>query len=97
MNEDGTIEGLSLAGWRTIRFLRLDRDRLNEFRREKIYKIRTLWEWRHVSEMATNLRNELRYPSDLPKLNRRQPNSRRENIANCHFERRRRGELPETY
>jgi hypothetical protein len=97
VNSDGTIEGLSVSGWRTIRFLRLDRDKLNEFRREKIYKIRTLWEWRHVPEMAANLKNELRYPSDVPRLNRRQSNSRRENISISHYERHRRGELPETY
>ena len=47
--------------------------------------------------MAANLRNELRYPSDLPKLNRRQPNSRRKSINKSHYEQRRRGELPETY
>jgi hypothetical protein len=39
--------------------------------------------------------NELRYPSDLPKLNRRQANFRRPNIAMSHFERNRRGELAE--
>jgi len=97
VNEDGTIEGLSSAGWRVIRFLRLDRDKLTEFRRAKIFKIKTLWEWRHEPDMAANLRNELRYPSDLPKLNRRQANSRRPSIAMSHFERNRRGELAEIY
>jgi hypothetical protein len=97
VNGDGTIEGLSVAGWRMIRFLRLDRDKLNKFRREKIYKTRTLWEWRHVPDMAANLKNELRYPSDLPRLNRRQPDSRRQNINVSHYERHRRGELRETY
>ncbi len=60
-------------------------------------KIRTLWEWRHVPDMAANLKNELRYPLDLPRLNRRQPNSRRQNINMSHSERHHRGELPETY
>jgi hypothetical protein len=32
VNEDGTIEGLSIAGWRMIRFLRLDRDKLSTSR-----------------------------------------------------------------
>lgn len=97
VNGDGTIEGLSAAGWRMIRFLRLDNCKLTRFRREKIRKIRTLWKWRHVPEMAEILKNELRYPSDLPKLSRRQPNTLRANIDYSHSERHRRGELSETY
>jgi hypothetical protein len=97
VNEDGTIEGLSTAGWRVIRFLRLDRDKLTEFRRTKIFKIKTFWELQHEPDMEANLKDELRYPSHLPKLNRRQANSRRSNIAMSHFERKLRGDLAEIY
>ena len=97
VNGDGTIEGLTHAGRRTIKFLRLDRDELNLFRLNKIRKILTLWEWRHVSDIAVDLRNELRYPTSLPRLNSRQENRRRAGMVDSHHAKNLRGELLETY
>ncbi len=99
VHEDGTIEGLTRDGKRMIRFLRLDHPKLNEFRRQKLFKIRTLWAKRDDADLAAILRDELRYPTDLPDLARCDPerNTREEGISHSHYERKKRGELDEVY
>lgn len=98
--DDGTIEGLSRDGKRVIRFLRLDHPDMTEARRRKIFKIRVLWERRHEPDLAQILREELRYPEDLPDLSPLEPedNTKKDGVYHCYFERRRRSELvPDTY
>ena len=99
VHDDGTIEGLTRDGKRVIKFLRLDHPDMNEARRQRIFKVRALWARRDDPQLAVILRNELRYPSDLPDLASLDPakNTRNGGLRHCHFERRRRGELPETY
>jgi hypothetical protein len=99
VHDDGTIEGLTRDGKRVIRFLRLDHPDMNEARRRKIFEIRALWARRHEPDLAEILRGILGYPTDLPDLARREPDrtSRDDGVHLCHFERRRRGELPSTY
>jgi hypothetical protein len=99
VHEDGTIEGLTRDGKRVIRFLRLDHPDMNEARRRKIFEIRALWTRRHEADLAAVLRDELKYPSELPDLSRLEPekNTKEDGIYHSHFERRKRGELPETY
>lgn len=99
VRDDGTIEGLTRDGKRMIRFLRLDHPKLNEFRRQRIFKIQALSSKRDDAELALILRDELRYPTDLPDLDSMTPvrNTRPDGVHQCFFERRRRGELEETY
>jgi hypothetical protein len=54
---------------------------------------------RDHADLAAILRDELRYPTDLPDLARCAPerNTQEEGIFHSHFGRKKRGELNETY
>jgi hypothetical protein len=83
-----------------IRLLHLDDPEMNRFRGRLIRLIRHLWNDREKKEVAASLYGELMgYPNDLPNLSMLRPrdNARPEGIRYSHFERRKRGELPEVY
>lgn len=93
--DDGTIEGDTPDARRLIRVLGLDDPEFTEFR--------LLWigivalAARHDTDL---LRRVLGFPADLPDLGALKPpdgNARPEGVAASHFERRVRGELPDTY
>ena len=93
--EDGAIEGDTPEARRLIRVLGLDDAEYTEFR--------CLWigivalAARHDQELFRRL---MGYPADLPDLGVLKPpggNTRPGGIAASHFERRARGELPDTY
>ena len=91
----GRLVGLTDATRRLIAEMRLNHPRLVHFRRL----------WLEVVAMANRFAPELYrqlmgYPDDLPNLGRLRPpqgNKRTDGIANSCYERRKRGELPETY
>jgi hypothetical protein len=96
---DGTVRALSRSGEALIDVCALNRPDLVAFRRD----LRTLLELlaqRRGKEAARLRQRYLGYPDDLPDLASLRPpggNSRPNGIAECAFERRRRGELPEAY
>jgi hypothetical protein len=99
VSSDGTIRGLTPAGEDLIRVCRLDRPNLAAFRSLVLDTLALLGRKRqdHARDL---LRRYLGYPVNLPDLAALRPpegNSRPEGIADCIFERRRRGELSETY
>jgi hypothetical protein len=78
-----------------IDLLGLNRPRLREFRELWIRIVRLAA--RHEPDLFRRL---LAYPPELPDLSNLRPpqgNARPEGIAQSHGERRRRGELPDTY
>jgi hypothetical protein len=96
---DGTIRGLTPAGEDLIRISRLDRPNLTAFRRLLLDTLALLRRKRD-QEAGDLLRRYLGYPANLPNLAALRPpdgNTRQEGIANCGFERRRRGELADVY
>ncbi len=99
VRDDGTIEALTKPGKRMMRIPQLDDEEMNRYRAHMLRLIRHLWDSRE-NEGALSLYQELMgYPSDLPNLGVLRPggNSRPEGIQHSHYERRRRGELPEVY
>jgi hypothetical protein len=96
---DGTLRGLTRQGEVLIDVCALNRPDLVSFRRDMRMLIALLAERR--GETAQQLRKRfLGYPDDLPDLARLRPpggNWRSEGLAISYFERRRRGELPDTY
>jgi hypothetical protein len=99
VSSDGTICGLTPAGEDLIRICRLDRPNLTAYRRLVLDTLALLRRKRE-SEAAELLRRYLGYPANLPDLAVLRPpdgNSRPEGIADCGFERRRRGELADAY
>jgi hypothetical protein len=100
VRSDGTIHGLTQAGEKMIRVLRLDRDDLTEFRRRYL---------RMEEAAAKNPRSDLArefkasifsFPQDLPDLCAARPpggNSKPEGANTCYRELRNSGTLPETY
>jgi hypothetical protein len=96
---DGTIRALTLRGQALIDVCALNRPRLVAFRRDLRALLALLAGCR--GEAAVRLRQRyLGYPDDLPDLASLRPpggNTRPEGIASCCFERRRRGELLDTY
>ncbi|MBO0858913.1 MAG: hypothetical protein J2P21_10660 [Chloracidobacterium sp.] len=84
---DGVAKSLTAEGAQFIEICRLNRSALVDFRRR-------------VAQAKDVLRDLLAFPADLPDLAALRPpegNARPEGIAECCFERRRRGELPEVY
>lgn len=86
---DGTITAKNCAGRRLVKVLRLDSPDLIELRRKMIL----------LGQDPNHSRSFLCYPLDLPDLRRRKPkvNTKPNGAENCHFARRERGELEETY
>jgi hypothetical protein len=96
---DGSIHGLTPAGEDLIRTCRLDRPNLTAFRRLVLDTL-ALLRRKRGPEAADLLRRYLGYPANLPDLAALRPpggNSRPEGIADCAYERRRRGQLTEAY
>jgi hypothetical protein len=96
---DGTIRGLTPAGEDLIRICRLDRPNLTAYRRLVLDTLALLRRKRQPG--ATDLlRRYLGYPANLPDLAALRPpdgNARPGGVADCAFERRRRGELLDVY
>jgi len=96
---DGTIRVLTPHGAFLVKACRLDRPKLTEFRRGILEVFHDL-RGRQGEVPAELLRRFFGFPLNLPDLSRLKPpagNSRTSGLANSHFARRRRGELPETY
>ena len=96
---DGTVEAITETGQRCKSVCGINRPLLVEARRRMRQLLRELSEMRTRAANSL-LRDLLSYPRELPVLSRLHPpggNSRPEGIAASHYERRKRGELPETY
>lgn len=99
VNEDGTIAVLTREGRELVQICALDRPKLITIR-GKMIKL-----WRLLMAAEGNNARALQssffgYPENLPCLSSLHPpagNSKQDGVANCHFERRQRGELPELY
>ena len=95
INPDGSVEGRTDDAKRLIKILGLDSNAYNTWR---LIWIRNI-------ELAEQYDREqyqrlMGFPDDLPDLSRLRPpsgNSRTEGINDSYYEKRRRGELPETY
>jgi hypothetical protein len=93
---DGAIRGLSLVGLDLIKICQLDRPKLTEYRRRMISLSRALAS-RQIDEAVELRLKYFGYPDNLPRLSTLRPpngNSRLAGIADSHYERRKRGELP---
>ncbi|MBL8205243.1 MAG: hypothetical protein JNM09_13495 [Blastocatellia bacterium] len=95
VRSDGTIQALNVEGELLIEFLRLDDDDHIRFRRLIIDTVQSL---RKTGQTETLLL-WLGYPQDLPDLSKLKPtgNTKPEGVAQSHYARRMRGELPEMY
>jgi hypothetical protein len=95
VSEDGGIDAATPAARKLVEVLGLNRPRLREFRElwVRIIRLAAL----HDPSLFQRL---MGYPADLPDLAPLRPpqgNTRPEGIAQSHFARRQRGELPDTY
>jgi hypothetical protein len=95
VSDDGTIRAITPQANKLIELLGLNRPRQREFRELwiRIVRLAAL----HDPQL---FRRVLGYPADLPNLSRLRPpqgNGRPEGIAQSHFARRQRGELPDSY
>jgi hypothetical protein len=97
VQENGNVEGLTPAGVEMIARLGLNHPRLREFRCRMLALLRRIQRTKRGQQ--ADMRRWFGYPDDLPDLDSRTPegNDRPEGIAQSHFERQKRGELPETY
>jgi hypothetical protein len=98
VREGGDLEGLTLAGVEMIARLGLNHPRLREFRHRMLGLLQRIQ--RTTGGEQADLRRWFGYPDDLPDLASLRPpegNHRPGGLAQSHFERRKRGELPETY
>lgn len=96
---DGTIRSQSETGNTLVNLCRLNRPLLVEGR-QRILNLLTVLRTSGRPEAVDALRDLLGYPTDLPNLPTLRPpdgNTRPDGIANCFFEIRKRGELPEVY
>lgn len=99
VRDDGTIQALTSWGQTLIETCALDRPALVAFRRDVLTLI-ALLEKRRGADVARLRKRYLGYPDDLPDVAALRPlegNSRSAGIAASHFERHRRGELPDTF
>jgi hypothetical protein len=82
-----------------IKICQLDRPKLTEYRRRMISLSRALAS-RQIDEAVELRLKYFGYPDNLPRLSTLRPpngNSRLAGIADSHYERRKRGELPKLY
>jgi hypothetical protein len=96
---DGTLRSLTTDGDRLIAICRLNRPALVNARRRIADLIATLRD-SHGEKAAALLRLYLGFPENLPLLSRLKPprgNARPQGIMNSYYEKRQRGELPDTY
>ena len=97
--DNGLVTGLTAAGSDLIVRCHLNRPRLVEFRQRTLRTVAYL-KSQTGDEASALLREVLRFPTDLPDLRILKPpqgNTRPDGIAESCYERRQRGELPETY
>ncbi len=94
----GEVKWLTTKGQKIVRKLRLNDAVRTEFRRWLIALHRSSAE-KPGGDTASLISQLMGYPSELPDLSRLAPpsNSNPEGIAMSHFERRKRGELRDTY
>lgn len=101
--EDGAVEGLTPEGRAHVRVLGLDDPALTEFRGRLLALVR---QYESDVRLAADpdaqrlLRRWTGFPDDLPDLAALHPpggNSQPAAVRDCHYERRKRGELPESY
>ena len=92
---DGTIESRNQTGELLIDLLRLDDAPVTNYRRRWLETWRALISSGHLATYA----EWMKYPDELPDLRAKKPpsNHRPEGLSRSAFERRERGELPETY
>ena len=96
---DGSVQTLSETGEELVELCRLNRPLLVAARR-RILNLIAVLRTSDQPEAVEVLRDLLAYPSDLPNLSALRPpsgNERPAGIADCFFEMRRRGALPEVY
>ncbi len=99
VNEDGTIEAMTPEAVEHVQVLGLDDSILTKFRRKMIRLMKRL-EALPDERSKAELREWFGFPDDLPNLavlRPRRGNTRPEGVAQCYYERRRAGELPELY
>jgi hypothetical protein len=98
--EDGRVEGLFPESRELIRLLRLNSTPALGIRRQVLRILRLKDKYPDDEDIRDSFVAMFGYPDDLPDLARLRPpggNSRPDGIAASHFERRTRGELPDTY
>jgi hypothetical protein len=98
VREDGEVEGLTQEGVEMLAKLGLNHPRLREFRSRMLGLLQRIR--RTTRGQQADLRRWFGYPDDLPDLASLGPpegNDRPEGIAQSHFQRQQRGELPATY
>jgi hypothetical protein len=99
VGSDGLVQALTPAGADLIEVCRLNRPLLVNARRMIMEILEILAA--SMSDKARRLRHHyLAFPENLPDLSSLQPpggNERPQGIAESYFERRRRGQLPESY
>ncbi len=98
MGDSGEVGWLTTEGQKIVRGLKLnDPDRVR-FRRVMNRFVQCAVRVPD-GQLAQELRDLMGYPGDLPDLSQLRPpnNSKPEGIAMSHFERRKRGELPDLY
>ncbi len=96
---DGTVRGITALGWQTIEICRLNRAALVQARRRMRQLLQEL-DASGTEEAKSLLREYLSFPTNLPVLSQLHPpsgNARPNGIVASHHERRKRGELPQTY
>jgi hypothetical protein len=100
VSEDGHIHGLSPEANDLIDLIHLDEDPALTVRRTVLRLLRIKRRMPNDPDVHQLFLDYFGFPTDLPDLSRRQPpdgNSRPDGVENCHFERYKRGELPEVY
>ncbi len=98
VDPDGTIHSMNEDGRVLLRLLRLDRQELTTWRR-RFLELARLVEAEPISDLARRVRELFGYPSDMPDLRSARPprNDRSGSADGCHFARRERGQIAETY
>ncbi len=99
VRSDGTVDATTERGSDLVELCRLNRPLLVAARRPVLALIAVL-QASNDPKAADALRDLLSFPVDLPDLAAMRPpggNLRQDRIADCFFELRRRGELPEAY
>jgi hypothetical protein len=96
---DGVVEHFTRTGAQLIRRLNLNRDLLQQLRRDMLWMIERATA-NPNGDLAVYLRSLMAYPVDLPDLDALRPpdgNTRPDGVRDSCFARRERGELPATY
>lgn len=99
VNEDGTIQALTQEAVEHMQVLGLDDPDLTRYRKQIIDILKRLQAL--PDETATDILHQwLRFPNDLPNLNRLRPpngNSRPEGVSECFYNQKQAGRLPKLH